>query len=192
MGQPDKRELIIQTAIALFGEKGYDATTVEEIAQNAGIAKGSFYLHYPSKDSIYKEVIQRAADARHHFLHPKAEDPSEDVRRALARLLTQELRFARAEKRFYRLLISEDRDNDPVIGQEIRNLRRSFLVELIELIRRGMLRGVIREGNAILLAQLLKGMVRGAYQMLEENSSLTVDQIVLSILDLLWRGWATS
>lgn len=192
MGHSDKRELIITTALALFGEKGYDATRVEEIAYNAGIAKGSVYLHYQSKDGIYKDVIRRAAEARHRFIQPPSEDQVEDVRRALARLLTQELRFARAEKRLYRLLISEDREDSTEIGAEISQLRRAFLLELIELIRRGMLRGVIREGNPVLLAQLLNGMVRGAYQMLEEQSSMTVDQIVLSILDLLWRGWTTA
>lgn len=188
----DKRELIIDIALALFGEKGYDATRVEEIAQNAGIAKGSVYLCYQSKDSIYKDVIQRAAEARRQFIHFQSDESSEDVRRVLARLLTQELRFARAEKKCYRLLISEEREDSPEIGSELRNLRGAFLVELIELIRRGMLRGVIREGNPMLLAQLLNGMVRGAYQMLEDHSSLTVDQIVLSILDLLWRGWAAA
>jgi AcrR family transcriptional regulator len=187
----EKKERIIRVALSLFGQAGYDGTTVEEIAQKAEIAKGTVYLYYTSKDAIYRDLIVEAGKARRAYL---SQSPREDgnVRLALARLITQELRFARAEKLYYRLLSSTDRNEGSEFSEEIRRIRREFLTELIELIRVGMLRGAIREGNPVLLGQLLAGMVRGAYQMLEENSSLTVDQIVLSILDLLWRGWAVS
>lgn len=187
----DKKERIIQVALALFGERSYDGTTVEEIAKKAEIAKGTVYLYYKSKDDIYKEVIAVAGKARRVYIS-QSPNNDENVRRALARLITQELRFARAEKRYYRLLISTDLDEESEFSEEITKIRAEFLTELTELIRLGMLRGAIREGNPKLLGQLLSGMVRGAYQILEENSSLTVDQIVLSILDLLWRGWAAS
>jgi len=179
----EKKERIIRVALSLFGQAGYDGTTVEEIAQKAEIAKGTVYLYYTSKDAIYRDLIVEAGKARRAYL---SQSPREDgnVRLALARLITQELRFARAEKLYYRLLSSTDRNEGSEFSEEIRRIRREFLTELIELIRVGMLRGAIREGNPVLLGQLLAGMVRGAYQMLEENSSLTVDQIVLSILDL--------
>ena len=193
MGQEnDKKERIVQTAIAFFGEQGYDATTVEEIAHQAKIAKGSVYLYYPSKEEIYRDVIIRAAEARRRHVQVVSAGPDEDVRRTLARLITNELRFARSERRYYRLLISNDQSDSGKYGKEIKALRLEFLSDLTDQIRVGMLRGVIREGNPVLLGQLLNGMVRGAYQLLVENSAMAVDQIVLSILDLLWRGWGTS
>lgn len=189
MGDSDKKERILQMALALFGEKGYDGATVEEIAAKSGIAKGSVYLHYPGKDALYHEVILLAAEARRKYVQGFGGGPGEDIRRSLAKLITGELRFARSEKRFYRLLISDDRNEGGAFGPAILLLRQEFLVELTELIRKGMAQGVIRDGNPALMGELLNGMVRGAYQMLEMHSAVTVDQVVLSILDLLWRGW---
>lgn len=189
MGDSDKKERILQTALALFAEKGFDGTTVEEIALKSGIAKGSVYLHYPGKDALYHEVIRLAAEARRKYVQGFGGGHEDDIRRGLAKLTMNELRFARAEKRFYRLLMSQDRNEGGAFSEAVLLLRGEFLVELTELIRKGMALSVIRDSNPVLLGYLLNGMVRGAYQMLEENSAVTVDQTVLSILDLVWRGW---
>lgn len=53
---------IIQAAIALFNDKGYDKTTVDDIAESAGIAKGSFYLHFKSKQEVLDAGIDHIAD----------------------------------------------------------------------------------------------------------------------------------
>jgi TetR/AcrR family fatty acid metabolism transcriptional regulator len=189
MGDSDKKERVLKTALTLFAEKGYEKTTVEEIALKSEIAKGTVYLYYPSKDAIYNEVIHSASEVRRKYIQSTGAGLEEDIRRTLAKLIMSELRFARAEKRLYRLLMSNERNDEGAFSENNRSLRRGFLVELTDLIQQGMARGVIREGNPTLLGQLLNGMVRGSYQMLEENSSITVDQVVLSILDLVWRGW---
>lgn len=46
---------IFETALSLIKSKGYDNVTVSEICQTAGVAKGSFYVHYKSKEDIVKE-----------------------------------------------------------------------------------------------------------------------------------------
>ncbi|HEX2953171.1 MAG TPA: TetR/AcrR family transcriptional regulator [Bacillota bacterium] len=189
MGDSDKKERVLKTALTLFAEKGYEKTTVEEIALKSEIAKGTVYLYYPSKDAINNEVIRSASEVRRKYIQSTGAGLEEDIRRTLAKLIMSELRFARAEKRLYRLLMSNERNDEGAFSENNRSLRRGFLVELTDLIQQGMARGVIREGNPTLLGQLLNGMVRGSYQMLEENSSITVDQVVLSILDLVWRGW---
>ena len=46
------REAILRAAQTLFAQKGYDETTVEEIAKTAGVAVGSFYRHFRSKRQV--------------------------------------------------------------------------------------------------------------------------------------------
>lgn len=59
----DKRIQVIDAAIRLFAEKGYHSTSIQEIADAAGIAKGSMYLYFKSKDdlllNIYRTFIER-------------------------------------------------------------------------------------------------------------------------------------
>lgn len=47
---------IFQAALVLFREQGYGATTVEQIAQAAGVAKGTFFTHFASKDALLDHI----------------------------------------------------------------------------------------------------------------------------------------
>lgn len=53
-----KREDILNSALKLFLEKGFSATSVEDITRLAGISKGSFYTYFQSKESLLNEVIR--------------------------------------------------------------------------------------------------------------------------------------
>ncbi len=66
---------LIGAALELFVEKGFASTRIEEVAQRAGVSKGTLYLYYASKEELLKAVIrqylsseiaQGAADARAH------------------------------------------------------------------------------------------------------------------------------
>jgi TetR/AcrR family transcriptional regulator len=49
---------LLEAALTLFVEKGLAATRAEEVAKLAGVSKGTLYLYYPSKDALFKAVIQ--------------------------------------------------------------------------------------------------------------------------------------
>ncbi|MFD2923529.1 TetR/AcrR family transcriptional regulator [Halobacillus naozhouensis] len=53
----DKSIFIIEHAIKLFANKGFSATSVQEIANECGISKGAFYLHFKSKDALLLEIF---------------------------------------------------------------------------------------------------------------------------------------
>jgi AcrR family transcriptional regulator len=50
--QPGARERLVSAAVDLFTEQGYDATTVEQIAERAGVAKSTLFRHFPDKREI--------------------------------------------------------------------------------------------------------------------------------------------
>ena len=55
------RKLILDTALALFRENGFDATTMQEVAERAAVAKSAAYYYFPSKEAIiqaYYEAVQ--------------------------------------------------------------------------------------------------------------------------------------
>ena len=56
------RQTIYQAAMALFVERGYDAVTVEEVCRRADVAKGTFFLHFPTKDALLVEYGREATD----------------------------------------------------------------------------------------------------------------------------------
>ncbi len=56
------REKILLVARSLFGRFGPRKTTVDEIAEGAGVGKGTIYYHFKAKDEIFLEVVQREAE----------------------------------------------------------------------------------------------------------------------------------
>ncbi len=61
MKQEDTKNLIIQKALDLFSERGYDAVSVDQIAKEVGIKAPSLYNHYPSKQAIFDAIFEDVA-----------------------------------------------------------------------------------------------------------------------------------
>jgi AcrR family transcriptional regulator len=55
----ERREQLLTVARALFAEKGYDATSIEEVAQRAGISKPVVYEHFGGKEGLYAVLVDR-------------------------------------------------------------------------------------------------------------------------------------
>lgn len=55
---------LLAAALELFVEKGFAATRIEEVAQRAGVSKGTLYLYYPSKEELLKAVISHTLSER--------------------------------------------------------------------------------------------------------------------------------
>jgi AcrR family transcriptional regulator len=72
-------DVVLDAALALFVEKGFAATRVEDIASRAGLSKGAVYLYFPSKEAILEGLVKRAvrpiADNALGFLENYAGDP---------------------------------------------------------------------------------------------------------------------
>jgi len=54
------RELLLEAGLGLFGQKGYTATTIDEIVARAGTTRATYYLHFASKADLVKALIDRA------------------------------------------------------------------------------------------------------------------------------------
>ncbi len=55
---------LLDAALALFVEKGYAATRMEEVAARAGVSKGTVFLYFPSKLELFKQVVRRNISGR--------------------------------------------------------------------------------------------------------------------------------
>jgi len=55
----ETRSRVLQTAAECFAQNGYDGTGVAEICRRAGVTKGGFYHHFPSKQAVFLELLDR-------------------------------------------------------------------------------------------------------------------------------------
>ena len=57
------RQQILDSALKLFSHKGYGATSVRDVAEDAGLSKGNVYHHFPDKETIFRALIDRYFEA---------------------------------------------------------------------------------------------------------------------------------
>ena len=145
---------LLESALALFVEKGFAATRAEEVAQRAGVSKGTLYLYYPSKEELLKAVIE-------HYLSSRIAATAEQVRviqGPMAPVLREMLvawwqqTYAGPGSGTFKLIISEVR-NFPEIGD--------FYV-----------REVVEPGHALVRTILERGIASGEFRAVDVESAV--------------------
>lgn len=88
-----RREELLDTAFALCGEVGYQAMSVESVTQAAGVAKGTFYHYFASKDELLFAMLRRLGDDVAAHLGEQSEHLSGDAIAKLAALMRGSLDY---------------------------------------------------------------------------------------------------
>ena len=130
------RQLLISVARELFAERGYAATSVEEIIQRAGVARGALYHHFAGKDALFRAVydeVQTETASRVVAAALAGPEPWQGVRAGLGAFLD-----ACLEPEFRRIVVL---DSVPVLSQDVWDggiehnelpMLRSVLTPLVE------------------------------------------------------------
>ncbi len=167
-----KRSAILQAARAVFARQGYADTVVDEIASEAGIAKGTLYLYFPSKEKIYlaallEEARQLDADSR------VAIEAAPTWREKLSAYLRVRIRYFESHRDFLRIYMTEFR------GMCVSG--KPFAAEFIHL---------VQEGEAQLAQIFAAAAARGEIRPVDpELAALTVSDISRGLMERQLRGW---
>lgn len=81
------RERILDVALELFTEQGYDKTSLREIADRLGVTKAALYYHFPSKGDIFLELHLRLHELGRRLIAEVESVPDEEIVAAWPRLL---------------------------------------------------------------------------------------------------------
>jgi AcrR family transcriptional regulator len=127
----ERRVLIVEAAGRLFGERGYEATRLDDVAAAAGVTKPILYRHFDSKQALYLALLERHRDDLGSFAGaiPPQGPPEERLRIVL------ELWFAYVEAHSYAWkMLFRDTSGGPEIQDfrlEVHARARAVLVEMI-------------------------------------------------------------
>ena len=73
------KRLIFKAAIKVFSQNGYNGTTMDDIAKEANVAKGTLYYHFKSKEEIFKFIINGGMDIISEKLEEISKPPTKST-----------------------------------------------------------------------------------------------------------------
>jgi len=157
---PDERPAqILDAALAVFGEKGVAGARLEDIAERAGISKGTVYLYFENKHELFSEVLRQWSREVLEQVHEAAEgSPAEDSLREFASrywALLRSPRFATIQR-----LVAAEIQSFPELAREYgRDVRQPLETFLQRLLQRGVAAGEMEPGDDVVRARILLALL---------------------------------
>ncbi|WP_297420421.1 TetR/AcrR family transcriptional regulator [Clostridium sp.] len=144
------RNLIFESAIKIFSESGYRGATMDEIASNAGLAKGTLYYHFKSKEEIFNFIVEEGLQI---LLNQVVEVQNMNIGpiEKLIKISRIQLTFLYRYTDFFKVVMSqlwgtENRQN------ELRQKIRKYINEIEINIKGAMENNLIEKGDIELIA----------------------------------------
>lgn len=132
----DTRQRLYEAAVDLIAERGYSATTVEDIAERAGVAKGTVYYNFPSKTALFEELLRHGVGLLTAAFREAVVDRT--PREAVAALVRAQLEYIQRYRAFAQLLLSEMWRTNREWQQTLRLLREEALNVIAGVLQRGI------------------------------------------------------
>ena len=137
------RDKLFTAAVELIGERGYHGTTVDDIVERAGVAKGTVYYHFAGKRELFQALLEDGLQRLSTSFREEVE-ANDDPREALRCIVHAELRFIHDYQAFSKLLMSELWRADRVWREALVLLRSNYVSCVDTVIARGIEQGLFR------------------------------------------------
>ena len=153
-----KKNNIIRVAAKLFSDKSFHDVTMDEIAEQVGVAKGTLYLYFSSKENLYLEILEHTFDSIESLLETEVAK-SDSAPEKLKKVLSIIINFYRKNIDVLKIL---SRDETHLIREhhELTERWRQRRINLYEkIIKKGITEGSFKTTNTELAAFILYGSV---------------------------------
>jgi TetR/AcrR family transcriptional regulator len=186
----EKRLEILIAAMNLFAQKGFERTTVDEIADRASIGKGTVYLYFKTKEAIFRALIEKGLNDMEQILTDIAAIP--DFGRQIHAIIHNHLEYIETNQAFYRMFLKERLTikllSDDQAYRLVIKKHHSLYGMFANLMQQGINQGYLRPGDPNDYGIAISGIINhfaGHWIMLEAAEPLTaktdiITEIILS------------
>jgi AcrR family transcriptional regulator len=151
----EREKQIVEAALAVFGERGVAGARLEEIAQRAGVGKGTIYLYFASKDDLFRAVVQHTVvEAVMRFTEAER---AGGVEERLRGLLADFWRYVRSQsfQTMYRLVLGELSQFPELVKSYSQQVSGRVSAAVAQLLEEGIAAGVFRPSDARTTARMI-------------------------------------
>jgi len=170
MIRKQRKQEILQAAVRVYVEKGYAASDMGEIAEQAGLAHGLVYYYFKNKKALFRELYELKMEESRQFTNNYFEQdtPVIELFKNYARIVCERIVEDPVNQRFY-MRISLDLHH-LYTPEEFSPFAwvKSFMNPMTQAIEKGMKQGAIQQGDANLMAMQFWGSVSQGMNYLDQ------------------------
>lgn len=179
-----RREQLLAVAVRVFAENGYHATSMNDVAEAAGVTKPVLYQHFSSKRELFVQLLTTIGDELRDTI-AKATADAEGPRQQIEHGLRAYFRYVGESTDAFRVLFGSGARRDPEFASFTRGVEASIADAIAELI--------VVDGDPVpqrhLLAHSIVGMTEAASRhWLAHDREPDVDVLAAQLSQLAWSG----
>ncbi|WP_219413770.1 TetR/AcrR family transcriptional regulator [Pseudonocardia nigra] len=186
-GHDGRREQIVRVAASLFHAKGYEATTMQDIADELGLTKAALYYYVTGKQELLEELVRRVGYALIGAAEAVAE--GRPPHRVLAAIIRLHLRWVHEQRALYSLYLLSRSSLSDAAFTELRVGERTYAELFRGVVRQGIKEGVFRPVDSRVVLPALLGGMNATLRWFHEGP-LSVDDLGAVVADLVYHGYA--
>ena len=191
MPAAERRKLILDAALDAFAEGGYEETTLDEVAERAGVSKALIYEHFPSKRDLYREILETWVGELLGRVLAAATGAGERSEDRLVAGLDGFLIFVEERRDAWRLLIRHRASDD--VSETFDRLFEEVARIIGALMAPEMPKSVTPEGvdfDLVLDAtsRQLMGAVTAIANWWDEHREVPRDRVLAMVMEFAWVG----
>jgi len=180
----ERRTQLIETAVSVFAEQGFHATSMNDVAEAAGVTKPVLYQHFASKRDLFVELLTEIGNQLRDTI-AKATADADGPREQIEKGFGAYFRYVGANTDAYRVLFGAGARRDPEFASLTRSVEASIASAIAELI---VVDGQPAEDRE-LVAHTIVGMTEAASRYwLVNDRRPPVDEMSERIARLAWSG----
>ncbi len=190
IGKPERRQQILNVARDVFARSGYHAAKIDEIVAAAGVARGTFYLYFEDKRSIFEEIVDGTiARLSGSIVRVDPHDAKRTVTDQVRDNVRRVVRILLEDHDTTKILLSDAFGVDPEFDRKLLSFYDEIATMLGRTLRDGQGLGIVRPGDVRLMSWLAMGALKEVmFQMVQRGMEYDEDKLVDGILSFMRAG----
>ncbi|MDR5586424.1 MULTISPECIES: TetR/AcrR family transcriptional regulator [Clostridium] len=181
------KKLIFNSSIEVFSKSGYRGATMDEIATTAGLAKGTLYYNFNSKEEIFNFIVDNGLKLLNDEI-AAVNELNDDAIEKLKQICKIQLTFLYEHNSFFRVVMSQlwgDEERQFILREKV----KSHIKEIEMYIQMGMKEGCIRKGDSEVMAYEFFGtLCSTAIYELINIEKVSLEDIINKTLEFIFNG----
>lgn len=181
----DKKDLIINAALKLFVDNGFHGTATSKIAQQAGVANGTLFQYFKTKDELVIALYIHIKDELSEYISKNTADNAE-IKETIKSQVLSSLYWALDNSTKFRFI--QQFHTSPYIGKVEQDVLDKQVEPHLTLIIKGINQGVLKPLPVDLVFSLISNQVFGLYQFLisKKLTKTKQNETIQTTFEMLW------